>query len=97
MRTSVNKNHINKDGPCVIKIQTDVPQSSIFRFENYWMQRDNFLAIVQHGWSLPTCQTDKTKIISAKFKNLRRVLKAWHLQLSNLKTMDTGEGGCLIR
>lgn len=30
--------------------------------------------------------TDKAKIISAKFKNLRRVLKAWHSTLSCLKT-----------
>lgn len=49
------------------------------------MLHDNFSSIVQHGWSLPTWQTDKAKIITAKFKNLIRVLKAWHLQLSNLK------------
>lgn len=34
----------------------------------------------------PIGQNDKDKIVSAKFKNLRRVLKTWHLQLSNLKT-----------
>lgn len=30
-------------------------------------------------------QTDKAQIISAKLKNLRRVLRAWSLQLSSLK------------
>jgi hypothetical protein len=44
------------------------------------------MAVVQHGWNVPTNQTDKAKIISAKFKNLRRVLKAWQSQMSNLKT-----------
>lgn len=29
---------------------------------------------------------DKAKQLSAKFKNLRRVLKAWHSQLSSLKS-----------
>lgn len=49
------------------------------------MLHEDFLSIVQHGWSLPTGQSDKAKIMSAKFKNLRRVLKAWHLQISNHK------------
>ena len=40
---------------------------------------------VQHGWSLSVPNTDKAKIITAKFKNLRRVLKAWQAHLSSLK------------
>lgn len=72
--------------PCLIKIDTIIPSARIFRFENYWMQHPDFMAIVQHRWSLPTGQNDKAKHISAKFKNLRRVLKAWHSQLSGLKT-----------
>lgn len=42
--------------------------------------------IVQHGWALPTFQSDPAKVIIAKFKNLRRVIKAWQAQLSSLKT-----------
>jgi hypothetical protein len=44
-----------------------------------------FLSVVQHGWSLPTFQSDKAKIISAQFRNLRRVIKAWQSHLSRLK------------
>lgn len=72
--------------PCIVKIYTNIPTSKIFRFENYLMEHPEFLEVVQHGWSLETGQTDKAKIISAKFKNLRRVLKAWYSQLSGLKT-----------
>ena len=43
------------------------------------------MSVVQHGWSLPTFQSDKAKIISAKFRNLRRVIKAWQSHLSSLK------------
>jgi hypothetical protein len=50
------------------------------------MEHEHFMAIVAHGWNLPVFQTDKVKCLSAKFKNLRRVLKAWQLQLSNLKS-----------
>jgi endonuclease/exonuclease/phosphatase family metal-dependent hydrolase len=63
--------------PCVVNITTSIPKTSIFRFENYWMEHEHFLAVVAHGWAVPTTQTDSAKILSAKFKNLRRVLKAW--------------------
>ena len=43
------------------------------------------LQVVQHAWSLPVHQEDKAKALSAKFKNLRRVLKAWRRQISSLK------------
>jgi hypothetical protein len=58
----------------------------MFRFENFWMEHEHFLDIVAHGWNIPVSQTDKAKSLSAKFKNLRRVLKAWQSQLSSLKT-----------
>lgn len=37
-----------------------------------------------HGWSLPTFQTDAAKNLMTKFKNLRRVLKAWQKHISGL-------------
>jgi len=49
------------------------------------MEHEHFLEVVQHGWSLPVFVTDKAKIISAKFKNLRRVIKSWQPHLSSLK------------
>ena len=71
--------------PCLVKIDTNIPKSGTFRFENYLMEHEHFLDVVQHGWSIPIDQTDKAKIISAKFKNLRRVIKAWQTNLSSLK------------
>lgn len=71
--------------PCSIHIGTSIPKGRTFRFENYWMEHPNFMQIVAHGWSVPVQATDKAKIITAKFKNLRRVLKAWHSQMSSLK------------
>ena len=71
--------------PCLISINTPIPRGKVFRFENYLMEHEHFMSIVQHGWSLPTFKNDSTKIITAKFKNLRRVIKAWQAQLSSLK------------
>lgn len=73
--------------PCVVTFNTDIPKGRIFRFENYWMEHPDFFSIVQHGWNVPVPVDDKAKLISAKFKNLRRVLKAWHFTLSNLKVV----------
>jgi hypothetical protein len=42
------------------------------------------MQVMAHGWNVPTFQTDKTKAMTAKLKNLRRVLRTWQLQLSNL-------------
>lgn len=61
--------------PCVIRVSTNVPKGSRFRFENYWMEHENFLLVVQHDWSIPTTQIDAAKKMTEKFKNLRRVFE----------------------
>jgi hypothetical protein len=71
--------------PCVISISTVIPKKSIFRFENYWMEHQDFLPLVQHAWSAPTFETDAAKIVTGKFKNLRKVFKDWQRNLSSLK------------
>jgi len=71
---------------CLISIGTTIPKGRVFRFENYLMEHEHFTSIIRHGWSLPTSQIDAAKIITAKFKNLRRVIKSWQSQLSNLKS-----------
>jgi hypothetical protein len=71
--------------PCVISNNTSILRANIFRFENYWMEHEHFLEGVSHGWSVPAPQQDAAKTLTTKFKNLRRVLRAWQAQLSSLK------------
>lgn len=75
---------VSDDTPCLLQVETEIPRGNIFRFENYWMEHDQFMQVVNHGWSLPTFQTDSAKNLMAKFKNLRRVLKAWQKHISSL-------------
>jgi hypothetical protein len=70
---------------CLVSIAATIPNGNVFRFENYWMTHEHFLDVVAHGLSVPMFQIDIAKKITAKFKNLRRVLRAWQGQLSNLK------------
>jgi len=48
------------------------------------LEHENFIPVLQHAWQLSVLSNDSAKRISAKFKNLRRVLKAWKAQLPNL-------------
>jgi hypothetical protein len=57
----------------------------ILRFENYWLQCDDFLNQVALGWTTESHHSDAAKLLTAKFKNLRKVLKLWKMFLSNLK------------
>jgi hypothetical protein len=59
-------------------------QRKVFRIENYLLLHDEFLQVMQHGWNVTVSQLNKTKETGAKFKNLRRVSKVWHAQLSNI-------------
>lgn len=61
--------------PCLIEINTKVPKGNIFRFENHWLNRDDFISLLIQGWSTPYLPQDPAKAINAKCKNLRKQLK----------------------
>ena len=73
--------------PCVIEISTSIPRAQVFRFENCWLMIDSFLPTAQQNWSIPTAATDSAKNITAKFKNLRRILRTWKTSISSLKLL----------
>jgi hypothetical protein len=77
---------ISDHSPYLISISTDIPKAKIFKFENYWLLHDEFMPTLEHGWSLPCYQEDKEKKLGAKFKMLRKVLRQWHAQISNMAT-----------
>lgn len=70
--------------PYLVSITTDIPKAGVFRFENFWLQRADFMQVMEHGCSIPIGHFDQAKRVVAKFKNLRRVLRA--RQCSNLKS-----------
>jgi hypothetical protein len=43
-----------------------------------------FMQTLEHEWNLPCNQVHKAKELGAKFKTLRKVLRQWHSQISNL-------------
>lgn len=76
--------------PCLVIINTKIPpKPKIFIFENYRMEHRDFMAKVEEGWNMPVRQMDIANRITAKLKNLRKVLKDWASKLSNLSRLLT--------
>jgi len=70
--------------PCVVEIDTRIPRSKIFRFENHWLHHDDFASVAVQGWTSPQNHQDPAKALSAKFKNLRKTIKSWSANLPKL-------------
>lgn len=63
--------------PCVVTIETKIPKSKIFRFENYWINHSGFLDVVANSWNSPSHATNSAALMCRKFKKLRYGLKTW--------------------
>ena len=63
--------------PCIISASTNIPKPQVFKFENYWMELENFRATIQQGWINAPTVPDKAKNITSKFKHLKQTLKTW--------------------
>ena len=70
--------------PCMISIETSVPKSKVFRFENFWISHPGFFDLVQSTWEKYCYAPNSAKLLCKKFKNLRYALKRWSKQISRL-------------
>jgi hypothetical protein len=61
--------------PCKIAINTKIPKSKIFRFENFWVKHNDFFVTVHNSWIKNFRETNSVKRISSSFKRLRADLK----------------------
>jgi hypothetical protein len=67
--------------PCAISIGSSIPKAQIFRFENHWVRMPGFMDTVNRIWAI-NCVGDSAKVISTKFKLLRKALKIWSTSIS---------------
>lgn len=70
--------------PYVIKIGTSIPKSNLFRFENFWAEHDDFLAVVDFHWNSTAYYANAALTLSRKFKQVRAGLKKWSKELSQV-------------
>lgn len=78
---------ISDHTPYVVSVGTCIPKAQLFRFEFSWLEHQDFKEVVQNIWSQPIQEHDSAKIITAKFKRLRKGLKIWAKKLSNLSAI----------
>jgi hypothetical protein len=79
----IASNHL----PCRVQIGTSIPKANIFRFENFWLQHPECLEQINTVWASPVNVCNSAHVISAKFEILRRALKLWSKNLSNLSRL----------
>jgi hypothetical protein len=70
--------------PCAITIKTEVWKTQIFRFENFWMEHEQFNGMFQQALNTPTIRTDPAEILTAKLKCSRKCLNDWQKNLPKL-------------
>ena len=73
--------------PWMVNVQINVPKPPIFRFENYWLQLEDFHSNFQDYWSQPLFQPDPAKRLMAKFKRARKAIQVWCKSLPNLEKL----------
>lgn len=62
--------------PCKIMINTSIPKSNIFRFENFWTEQNDFISVVENAWTQHINHGSSASSLAGKFKKLRYTLKA---------------------
>lgn len=70
--------------PFVINIGTKIPRAATFRFENYWVEHEDFLKVVELHWSNAPYYANLATTLSQKMKQVRFGLKKWSKGFSNL-------------
>lgn len=75
--------------PIKVQIDSNIPKSQIFRFEEFWTEFLGFIETVENHWNNSEFFADSAKNITAKFKAVRRGLKIWSKKFSQLsKTIE---------
>lgn len=72
--TALSK-YISDHAPCLISIETSVPKSRLFRFENLWVDMPGFMDVVSQFWNIPVRGSNQAIKLNGKMKNLRKGLK----------------------
>jgi hypothetical protein len=79
--------HISDHVKYVVKMDSHIPRASISRFENYWADFPGFMDLNQEHWHSNSFYANMAKTINGKFKQLRRGLKNWSTNLSQLNKL----------
>ena len=69
---------------CYVSIQSKIPKTKLFRFEDFWISQPSFFEVVQRSWSRRCYAPNAAAVLCKKLKNLRYDLKQWSRKISKL-------------
>lgn len=73
--------------PCYVSIESAIPKSKFFRFEEYWIGHTGFFETVQQTWNKRCNAPNSAAVLCKKLKNLRYSLKHWSKGISRLSSL----------
>ena len=73
--------------PCMVQIDTLIPKTDVFRFENFWVEQPDFLDLLKNIWNSDIRATNSVTKVTAKLKLLRKVLKKWSKGISKINKL----------
>ena len=73
--------------PIIIQVESTIPKSQIFRFDDYWFEFEEFKETVEKYWQHTGVYKNPAQDITARFKSLRYGLKKWNKSLSKLSVI----------
>ena len=73
--------------PCYVSIQTKIPKTKLFRFEDYWIKQPGFFDVVQCLWNKRCYAPNAAAVLCKKLKTLRYDLKQWSKTISKLTVL----------
>lgn len=75
---------ISNHTPYVINIGTKIPKAVTFRFENHWVEHEDFLKVVELHWNNAPFFANSARNLSQMLKQVRQRLRNWSKNFSNL-------------
>lgn len=73
--------------PFVINIGSKIPESTVFKFENYWVDLPGFFETVDLHWNSTPFYSNAAKTLLVKFKQTRAGLRSCSKKVPNLNRL----------
>jgi hypothetical protein len=83
-RTRRTSDHV----PLIAQIATHIPKTTLFKFENYWVQCKDFQRTIVSAWYCRNHYSDPSAALAAQLKQCRRALKCWRRQHANIPQQE---------
>lgn len=87
---------VSDHAPCYVSIDSSIPKTKVFRFEDFWICHPGFFEIVEKSWNKYCFAPNSAALLCKKLKNLRYALKHWSRGISRLTILVENSNRALL-